>query len=328
MSSASVAAQTPEADSGLRNPARPDSRHPLQGRHARRTLRGGAPGGGRRDRQDPHHRVDAATALRRAPVSRHERQLERTARRSAGRQQSGGRCAGADRDAGFRQVHRRQEGRPVVFGFRLRPRYFRPGQPGLRRRPGVRHPRQEQEGHLGHTQSGPRQRRRESLRVAVQFPRGVRHGLPPARAGAGPDRIPRPAEGRQPDSEQDSRDRDVPGQGHRRHAFARAGQLGAQHGTPAAGTAGAAKSSALPAKPEDGTPGERHAADRCRGARSDPRPRARSAAIQRIPPPVRSAPVDQLRRFHRRARSVRRTRRTWRNCCARSTGSTPATPPR
>ncbi len=30
-----------------------------------------------RDRQDPHHRVDAAAALRRAAVSRHERQLER-----------------------------------------------------------------------------------------------------------------------------------------------------------------------------------------------------------------------------------------------------------
>ena len=42
------------------------------------------------------------------------------------------------------------------------------------------------------------------------------------------------------------------------------------------------------------------------GARFDPRPRTRSAAVQRIPPPVRPAPADQLRRFHRRAPPIRR----------------------
>ena len=38
-------------------------RDSLQGRYARRTLRGGPPGGGRRDRQNPHHGVDPAVAL-------------------------------------------------------------------------------------------------------------------------------------------------------------------------------------------------------------------------------------------------------------------------
>ena len=37
----------------------------------------GAPGRRRRDRQDPHHRMDAAAAVRRAAVPRHECQLER-----------------------------------------------------------------------------------------------------------------------------------------------------------------------------------------------------------------------------------------------------------
>ena len=74
-----VAAQTPEADSGLRNPARPAGSHSLQGRDARRTLRGGAPRSGGGDRQDSHHGVDTATAVRRAALSRHERQLERAA---------------------------------------------------------------------------------------------------------------------------------------------------------------------------------------------------------------------------------------------------------
>ena len=45
----------------------------------------GAAGRLRGDRQDPHHRVDAAAAVRRAAVPRHERQLERVARRGDNR---------------------------------------------------------------------------------------------------------------------------------------------------------------------------------------------------------------------------------------------------
>ena len=46
---------------------------------------------------------------------------------------------------------------------------------------------------------------------------------------------------------------------------------------------------------------EPDAADRRRGARPHPRPRARRAALQRVPPAVRAAAADELRRLHRHA---------------------------
>ena len=79
------AAQTPDDDSGLRDPANPASGDPLSGRDARRAVRGCAARRRRRDREDPHHRVDDPAALRRAAVPGHEQQLERAVRREAGR---------------------------------------------------------------------------------------------------------------------------------------------------------------------------------------------------------------------------------------------------
>ncbi len=122
------AAATPDADSGLRNPARPRERHPLPRRHGGRALRGGAPRRLGGDRQDPHDGVDAAAALRRAPLPRHERQLARP-RPGQGPGEGG---SGEDHRPELRHVHRRQEGRPVVLGLRLRGRDLRPRQPGLR----------------------------------------------------------------------------------------------------------------------------------------------------------------------------------------------------
>ena len=63
------AAQTPDADSGPAQSGATRPGDPLPGRDARRAVRGRAAGGRRRDREDPHHRVDHAAALRRAAVS-------------------------------------------------------------------------------------------------------------------------------------------------------------------------------------------------------------------------------------------------------------------
>ena len=56
----------PDADSGLRNPARPDRVLRYRDVGGRRAVRGGAARGRGGDRQDPHHRVDAPAPLRRA----------------------------------------------------------------------------------------------------------------------------------------------------------------------------------------------------------------------------------------------------------------------
>ena len=147
----------------------------------------------------------------------------------------------------------------------------------------------------------------------------------------GPDRA--TASWREPerDPQQDSGGRDVPRPGDRLHARARAGELGAQHGPPAAG----------PARRSQNHPQflqnlemprlrQPDAADRRRRARPHPRPRARRAALQRVPPPVRAAAAHQLRRFHRPATAdglarARRAGSAGRRRCARCTGSTGAT---
>ena len=70
----------PDADSGLRNPARPDAVIRYRDVDARRAVRGRAPRRRRGNREDPHDRVDDAAAVRRAAVPRHERATGRPAR--------------------------------------------------------------------------------------------------------------------------------------------------------------------------------------------------------------------------------------------------------
>ena len=83
-------------------------------------------------------------------------------------------------------------------------------------------------GALEPRQSGARQRRSQSLRLAVQFPRGVHHGVPPAPAGAGPHRVPAAGTRSQPGGKGAGR-RDF--RGRATHAMrGRARELGAQHG--------------------------------------------------------------------------------------------------
>ena len=121
------AARTPDADSGLRNPANPKKRHPLQRSDRRRAVRSGAAGGCGRDCQDPHHRVDAAAALQRAALQRHERQLERPAGRTA-TPSCRRRCSDVvvQNSARSKDVEKSDA---MVFGVRLGSGHFRDGQP-------------------------------------------------------------------------------------------------------------------------------------------------------------------------------------------------------
>ena len=74
---------------------------------------------------------------------------------------------------GFGKSKNANKGIAMVFGVRLGAGHFRAGQQGLA---------------LRHHQSRRRQRRRQSLRLAVQLPGRIRHGVPAASAGSGPDR--------------------------------------------------------------------------------------------------------------------------------------------
>ena len=79
-------------------------------------------------------------------------------------------------------------------------------------------------------------------------------------------------------------------------------QLGAVDGPPAARPAHAAtiiRSSCRTSRSR--ACAARHGKIDVAGARPHPRPRARHAALQRVPPPVRAAAAHQLRRFHRHA---------------------------
>ena len=120
------AAATPDADSGLRNPDRPTQVDPLPRRHRRRALRGRAARRRGRDRQDPHHRVDAAAPLRRAAVSRHERQLVRPLPRHSELVRA---RALEQITAGTRQVDGREAATQWYSVFAVRPRHLRPRQP-------------------------------------------------------------------------------------------------------------------------------------------------------------------------------------------------------
>ncbi|CAN6484195.1 unnamed protein product [Victoria cruziana] len=124
--------------------------------------------------------------------------------------------------------------------------------------------------------------------------------LPPACAGARPARIARLARA-ECDPRQGAGTEHLPRQGHAGHARARPGQLGAEPGPPAPGPADAAEPAAVPAEPGHQPRTGRHPQDRRGGAGPDPRPRARRAALQRVPPPVRPAPAARLRRFRRPA---------------------------
>ena len=81
--------------------------------------------------------------------------------------------AGQHRGPRLRQVEGCDQGVAVVFGVCFRAGNLRAGQQG----PALRH-----------RESRRREWRRQSLRIAVQFPGRIRHGVPAASAGAGSDR--------------------------------------------------------------------------------------------------------------------------------------------
>ena len=318
------AARTPDADSGLRNPATPG-----------RVIR-------YRDVTDDElfeaarlvvaaeiakiHTIEWTTQLLydEPLFLRHERQLERALRRQ-GRAVKQALAAGR---AQARRVGRPREGDQLVLGLRGRPGHLRPGQPPLppsrlfqKHRP------------VEPRQPGRRERRRQPLRLAVQLPRGVRHRLPPASAGAGPDRVPR-ARAR---SERDRAARcrsSRPSAARRRGAMHDGGlaNWALQHGPAAARAPAAAEPSAVPAEPPS-----------CRG--SAPRRskidvlaldiiRDRERGVPRFNEFRRQYGLQQLTSFddfvdERLPAGLARARRpgeAGRSCCARSTASTAATP--
>ena len=226
-------------------PARPG--HPLPRRDRRRAVRGRAARRRGRDRQDPHHRVDAAAALRRAAVPRHERQLVRAlfAASELVRPRSTKVAATA---SARRPTRRRRRSWYSVFA-------AGPGIFGLGNRvyaDGDSRPRSEQD-RLEPREPRPRQRRHQPLRLAVQLPGGVRHGLPAAPAGAGPasstaqwDAEP------ERDPEQGPGGRDLPRPGDRRRCASAAWRTGrSRMGRQRLGALHAAEPSAVPAEPRD-----------------------------------------------------------------------------
>ena len=229
--------------------------------------------------------MDAAAALRRAAECRHELELVGLVRGQPGHFES----HRADRTEA-RGIAERQGGEPALFGVCRRAGHCRPRQQASR---------SSRAGPLGPVKSGPRQRRGQPFRFAVQLPRGVRRGLSAPSARAGHHRVPpdrkRPERHRQADPGH----RHLPRQGDRANAGRRTDQLGIVHGAAAAWSADAAQPSAVPAEHRP-APAHRQQARRGR-ARPHPRPRTRRAAVQRIPPPDRPQATHQLRRFRRPA---------------------------
>ena len=88
------------------------------------------------------------------------------------------------------------------------------------------------------------------------------------------------------------------------------------HGPPAARRCSRCRTIRSSCRTSTCRPRTRHH-DRRRGARHHPRPRARRPALQRVPPPDRPAPADELRRLHRPApagrtrRSAQRAAASW-----------------
>ena len=142
--------RTPTAACAIRRIQRQS--HSQSGCNAGRVFRSGAAGGGGGDREDPYHRVDAAAALRRAAVQRHERQLERPAGYGrSGRFES----SVATSSRRISENRKTRESDRVVFRFCFGTGYFRAGQ---------------QDSALRHYEAGVREWRRQSFRIAVQFP--------------------------------------------------------------------------------------------------------------------------------------------------------------
>ena len=181
-----------------------------------------------------------AAALRRAALPRHERQLDGPVRGTTGvvqaRAREGRRAARASPTTARR---------PTAWYsvFASGPGHLRARQPRERRRSIADDlwnlpTRTTSTAAINHFGS------------PFNFPGGVRHGLPAAPAGAGPDRVPRAATGPQRDPEQDPGRRDLPRQGDRAHARARAGELGpVSMGRQRLGAAHAAEPPAVPAEP-------------------------------------------------------------------------------
>ena len=171
------------------------------------------------------------------------------------RNAAGGRRAGANRDAELRQVRRRQEGRPVVFGVRLRPGNFRAGQPRLCRGPDVCRARPNKNDIWDI--------RIRTTSMAASITSGRRSTFPRSSSpcigciALVPDLIEYRDGRKTPNAIHNKMPVIETFRGKATDAMrdARAGQLGAQHGAAAAGPAGAAKPSALPAEPADAAAG-------------------------------------------------------------------------
>ncbi len=126
------------------------------------------------------------------------------------------------RNEGVRKVGGRREIDAVVFGLRLGAGHIRARQPSY----GLRH-----------HQARIDEWRRQSLRFAVQFSGGIRHGIPAPSAHSGFDRVPGFAQRPEPDRPEGGGDQYLRGQSDRCHAVARPRQLGPEHGPPKAGAA-------------------------------------------------------------------------------------------
>jgi hypothetical protein len=159
---------------------------------------------------------------------------------------------------------------------------------------------------------GSRQRRRQSLRLAVQLSGRVRHGVPAARTRARLDRVPRVEPRPEHDPAPHSRREDRRRRSDARDARARHGELGTVARTPARRQARVAQPAPIPAEPSAAAAAERDGQGGRRGTRHHSRPRAGRSALQRVPTAIRFAATAVLRRFHRYAPAARlaRTGRT------------------
>ncbi len=158
------------------------------------------------------------------------------------------------------------------------------------------------------------------------FPGGVHIRLSPAPVGSRSHRISRPQRS-QRGSKEGSRHRQLQGQSDGGDPRRRPVELGAEHGPAEAGPADPAQPSGVSSKHRPAA-ASRHQARR-RGPRHHSRPRARRDALQRVPAPDRLARPQKLRRVHgpepaRRARRNAPSNRASSTRCARCTVNTSA----
>ena len=293
---------TPDADSGLRNPGA--AREPVvryRDVTRRRALRGGAPRRRRGDREDPHDRVDAAAALRRAALPR---PCAPTGTASSTARPA--RCTRvSEQFVEARPAHGdAEQADQLVLGLRRRGRASSGSAAaristadaavrGRTRRGPTRWSLQNPD----HVNGGD-----EPLRLAVQLPRGVRHRLP-----AAPAACPTSSSTASCDDDPNVDPREDSGRGH----VPRPGD-----GEPCAGAGSRAGRCAWGASASACSRSQNHPRflqslraaahraaptgnDRRRRARPHPRSRAGRAALQRVPPAVRAAAAHQLRRLRR-----------------------------